>query len=59
MLSLSGYLPDPGIQPISLMFSALADEFFTTSTTWEAPRHMNISGFGDQQANTEPFLKEN
>ena len=27
-----GYLPDPGIEPVSL---ALAGGFFTTSTTWE------------------------
>ena len=31
-----GDLPDPGIEPTSLM-SALAGEFFTTSATWEAP----------------------
>ena len=33
---LSGDLPDPGIQPLSLMSPALAGRFFTTSTTWEA-----------------------
>ena len=32
-----GDLPDPGIEPASLMSFALADGFFTTSTTWEAP----------------------
>ena len=32
-----GDLPSPGIESTSLMFSALADELFTTSTTWEAP----------------------
>ena len=31
-----GDLPDPGIKPASLMSTALAGEFFTTSTTWEA-----------------------
>ena len=31
-----GDRPDPGIEPMSLMSSALADRFFTTSTTWEA-----------------------
>ena len=31
-----GNLPDPGIKPESLMCPALAGEFFTTSTTWEA-----------------------
>ena len=31
-----GDLPDPGTEPTSLMLPALADGFFTTSTTWEA-----------------------
>ena len=31
-----GDLPDPGIESASLMSSALADAFFTTSATWEA-----------------------
>ena len=30
-------LPDPGIQPMSPIASALAGGFFTTSITWEAP----------------------
>ena len=29
--------PGPGIEPMSLMSLVLADGFFTTSTTWEAP----------------------
>ena len=29
-------LPDPGIEPESLMSPALAAGFFTTSATWEA-----------------------
>ena len=29
-------LPDPGIQPVSPLSSALAGGFFTTSATWEA-----------------------
>ncbi|CAI9155108.1 unnamed protein product [Rangifer tarandus platyrhynchus] len=29
-------LPDPGIEPASLMSPALAGRFFTTSTAWEA-----------------------
>ena len=33
-----GDLPDPGIKLKSLMSSALAGRFFTTSATWEAPR---------------------
>ena len=32
-----GDLPDPGIEPASLMSPALAGGFFTTSATWEAP----------------------
>ena len=31
-----GDLPDPGIEPVSLMSPELAGRFFTTSTTWEA-----------------------
>ena len=32
-----GSLPDPGIEPSSLLSSALAGGFFTPSATWEAP----------------------
>ena len=32
-----GDLPDPGIEPVSLMAPALAGGFFTTSATWEVP----------------------
>ena len=31
-----GDLPNPGVEPRSLMFPALAGRFFTTSATWEA-----------------------
>ena len=31
-----GYLPDPGIEPPSLMSPALAGRFFTIRATWEA-----------------------
>ena len=34
-----GDLPDPGIEPASLMSPALAASFFTTGTTWEAIDH--------------------
>jgi len=30
-------LPDPGMEPTSLMSLSLADRFFTTGTIWEAP----------------------
>ena len=33
-----GDLPNPGIKSTSLMFSALAGGFFTTSPTWETPK---------------------
>ena len=36
-----GELPDPGIEPMSLMSPALAGGFFTTSTTWEAHSHLD------------------
>jgi len=32
----SGDLPDPGIEPVSLMSPALAGWFFTTTATWKA-----------------------
>ena len=37
-----GDLPDPGIKPTSLMSSALASRFFTTSATWEAQLQLNF-----------------
>ena len=33
-----GELPDPGIEPTSLMSPVLTGRFFTTSATWEAPQ---------------------
>ena len=33
-----GNLPEPGIDPISLVSLALAGGFFTISITWEAPK---------------------
>ena len=35
----SGDLPDPGIEPASLMSPALAGRFFNTGTIWEALDH--------------------
>ena len=32
-----GDIPNPGIEPMSLMSPVLAGEFFTTRSTWEAP----------------------
>ena len=39
---LQGDLPDSGMEPESLASPALADGFFTTSTTWEAPCNCRI-----------------
>ena len=36
-------LPDPGIELVSLSSSALADGFFTTSTSWEAHERYTYS----------------
>ena len=38
-------LPNPGIEPASLTSPALAGVFFTTSTTWEAPRGSPIHDY--------------
>ena len=38
-------LPDPGIEPVSLMPPALAGGFFTTSITWEAQGRLSAKGF--------------
>ena len=38
-----GDLPDPGMEPMSLMIPASADRFSTTSTTWEAWYYLQIS----------------
>ena len=38
-----GGLPNPGIEPTSLMSPALAGRFFTPSTTWEALKHLNLN----------------
>ena len=40
-----GDLPDPGIEPVSLMPPALAGGFFTTSITWEAQGRLSAKGF--------------
>ena len=39
--SLPGHLPDPGIEPTSLMSPALAGRLFIADATWEAPE-MNV-----------------
>ena len=43
-----GDLPNPEIEPISLMSPTLAGKFFTTSTTWE-PLHITITNIKRHQ----------
>ena len=40
-----GDLPDPGTEPESIMSPALANRFFTTSTTWEMHYFKRFSEF--------------
>ena len=58
----SGNLPDPGIEPASLMFLALGGGFFTTSATWEAlpsPRPLNnMQGVAKKMIILSMFLDE-
>ena len=35
-------LPDPGIEPVSLLSPALAGVFSTSSATWEASIHVQL-----------------
>ena len=42
-ISFSRDLPDPGVEPMSLVCPALAGGFFTTTATWE-PRHSCVHG---------------
>ena len=37
-----GDLPDPGIEPMSLMSPALASRFFTISTPWEELESIHV-----------------
>ena len=41
-----GDLPDPGIKLTSPASPALADRFFTTSTSWEAPQIQKLKTKG-------------
>ena len=42
--SLPGDLPNPGIEPMSLMSPASAGRFFTTSSTWRIPGTAQLGG---------------
>ena len=39
-----GDLPDPGIEPVSLVNPALARGIFTTTTTWECSPSLSTMG---------------
>ena len=42
---LQGNLPNPGIEPMSLVSPALAGRFFTTSATWDSlPTETHLTG---------------
>ena len=43
----AGALPNPRIEPVSLLSLALAGGFFTTSTTWEATS-LRVPGKSDE-----------
>ena len=49
-------LPDPGIEPVSLMSPALTGGFFTTSTTCEAPSPLLGMSFADIFSQSVAFL---
>ena len=55
VISTSGDLPDPDIEPTSLTSSALAGRFFTTSTTWEAHRYESRSVMSDSLRPHGPY----
>ena len=58
----SGDLPDPGIEPTSLMFPALAGGFFNTRATCQAlpsPRPLNnMQGVAKKTITLSMFLDE-
>ena len=41
---------NPGIEPVSLMSSALAGAFFTTSATWKALKHLEQCFFHSEHS---------
>ena len=50
-----GDLPNPGIEPMSLLFPALAGQFFTTSASWGAPL-VPRSGIKPLSLAVEPWI---
>ena len=54
-----GDLPNPGIEPASLMSLALAGELFITSTTWEACVYVHMLHIGEKLTDLEMDQKHN
>ena len=55
---LQGNLPDPGIEPMSLVSPALAGRFFTTSATWDSlPTGTHLIGPSQGQERDKSFLE--
>ena len=52
-----GDLPNPGIEPMSLMIPALAGRFFTTTATWEAWVNCMVCEFYLSKAVTKKCLR--
>ena len=49
-------LPDPGIEPVSLLCPALAGEFFTTSAPWEAQRCCRLQVKRSHTLQQRPYM---
>ena len=41
----NGFLPDPGIKPVSLASPALGGGFFTANATWESLFHLELKWY--------------
>ena len=55
-----GDLPDPGIEPLSLMFPELISRFFTIRATWDTPSWPHLSLITSQRPHlqiTSPWVK--
>ena len=51
-------LPDPGIEPVSLMSPALASGFIATNATWEAPKCAYIYIYTHTPTHTHTHIYE-
>ena len=53
-----GHLPDPEIEPVSLVSPALAGGFFTTGATWESQPAESAFSLSARLLSTLTFLGE-